>query len=295
MSGRVADFYSAVAPPAMRLVIACFQGAFSWLCRFWLALGASYFALAGQPSRYLFLVPFAQRHSTRFWCYIFWLLPRRFAMPPRLQGALLPYAASFLWYWFGDPAFGPPAIDCEPCHEVWPVRVLYFWLLPRRFAHGPSPSGHAASTTFSGTGIPPSAQLSTLRRALLPLPRCLDALRILFSCCSMALFLVTPAVWGYGLWPPSDRLRAAIGPFFVPAPAVNLWILIALARRGCPCRFRVATGRYAWLRRTALLPRLCRGCGLVCMEVCYTYLCSLFWQIFCLSTDWKALNWRDDG
>ena len=225
----------------------------------------------------------------------FWLLPRRFAMPPRLQGALLPYAASFLWYWFGDPAFGPPAIDCEPCHEVWPVRVLYFWLLPRRFAHGPSPSGHAASTTFSGTGIPPSAQLSTLRRALLPLPRCLDALRILFSCCSMALFLVTPAVWGYGLWPPSDRLRAAIGPFFVPAPAVNLWILIALARRGCPCRFRVATGRYAWLRRAALLPRLCRGCGLVCMEVCYTYLCSLFWQIFCLSTDWKALNWRDDG
>jgi len=160
----------------------------------------------------------------------FWLLPRRFAMPPRLQGALLPYAASFLWYWFGDPAFGPPAIDCEPCHEVWPVRVLYFWLLPRRFAHGPSPSGHAASTTFSGTGIPPSAQLSTLRRALLPLPRCLDALRILFSCCSMALFLVTPAVWGYGLWPPSDRLRAAIGPFFVPAPAVNSWILIALAR-----------------------------------------------------------------
>ena len=154
---------------------------------------------------------------------------------------------------------------------------------------------YAASATFSGTGIPSSAQLSTLWRALLPLPRCLDALRILFSCCSMALFLVTPAVWGYGLWPPSDRLRAAIGPFFVPAPAVNLWILIALARRGCPCRFRVATGRYAWLRRAALLPRLCRGCGLVCMEVCYTYLCSLFWQIFCLSTDWKALNWRDDG
>ena len=109
---------------------------------------------------------------------------------------------SFLWYWFGDTAFGPPAIDCGP------------------FSH-----------------------------------------------------------WA----------------LLAPAPAVNLWILIALARRGCPCRFRVATGRYAWLRRAALLPRLCRGCGLVCMEVCYTYLCSLFWQIFCLSTDWKALNWRDDG
>ena len=26
----------------------------------------------------------------------------------------------FLWYWFGDTAFGPPAIDCGPCHEVWP-------------------------------------------------------------------------------------------------------------------------------------------------------------------------------
>jgi len=26
----------------------------------------------------------------------------------------------FLWYWFGDTAFGPPAIDCGPCHEAWP-------------------------------------------------------------------------------------------------------------------------------------------------------------------------------
>ena len=116
------------------------------------------------------------------------------------EPVLVLYFWPFLWYWFGDPAFGPPAIDCEPCHEVWPVRVLYFWLLPRRFAHGPSPSGHAASTTFSGTGIPPSAQLSTLRRALLPLPRCLDALRILFSCCSMALFLVTPAMRPVMAW-----------------------------------------------------------------------------------------------
>ena len=97
-------FYSAVAqwpwflvPPAMRLVMACFQGAFFWLCRFWLAFCASDFALAGQPSRYLFLVPFAQRHSNRCWCYIFWALPRRFAMPPWLQGALLPYAALGLW------------------------------------------------------------------------------------------------------------------------------------------------------------------------------------------------------
>jgi hypothetical protein len=29
----------------------------------------------------------------RCWCYIFWLLSRRFAMPPRLPRALLPYAA----------------------------------------------------------------------------------------------------------------------------------------------------------------------------------------------------------
>ena len=54
--------------------------------------------------------------------------------------------------------------------------------------------------------------------------------------------------------------------FLVPAPAVNSWILIALARRGCLCGFRVSTGRYAWLRRGALLLRLCRGCGVVCME-----------------------------
>jgi hypothetical protein len=52
----------------------------------------------------------------------------------------------------------------------------------------------------------------------------------------------------------------------VPAPAVNSGIFIALARRGCLCGFRVSTGRYAWLRRGALLLRLCRGRGVVFME-----------------------------
>ena len=53
----------------------------------------------------------------------------------------------------------------------------------------------------------------------------------------------------------------------VPAPAVNSGIIfIALARRGCLCGFRVSTGRYAWLRWGALLLRLCRGRGFICME-----------------------------
>ena len=93
-------------------------------------------------------------------------------------------------------ALADSASRCRRCYHVFcalcitafeSVLVLYFWLLPRRFAHGPSPSGHAASTTFSGTGIPPWAQLSTLLLALSPMPRCLEALRILFGCCSMAL------------------------------------------------------------------------------------------------------------
>ena len=88
---------------------------------------------------------------------------------------------------------------------------------------------YAASTTFSGTGIPPSAQLSTLLLALSPLPRCLDALRILFSCCSMALFLVTPAMRPVMAW--------FQGAFFW---LCRLWLALAasdFALAGQPSRY----------------------------------------------------------
>mgnify|MGYP000859383483 CR=1 FL=1 len=39
---------------------------------------------------------------------------------PAFEPVLVLYFWPFLWYWFGDTAFGPPAIDCGPCHEVWP-------------------------------------------------------------------------------------------------------------------------------------------------------------------------------
>jgi len=96
--------------------------------------------------------------------------------------------------------FAASASRCRRCYHVFcalcttafePVLVLYFLAFATAFRSWPQPQWalllYAASATFSGTGIPPSAQLSTLLLALSPMPRCLDALRILFGCCSMAL------------------------------------------------------------------------------------------------------------
>ena len=136
----------------------------------------------------MYFVPFAQRNSNRCWCYI-------------------------------------------------------FWLLPRRFAHGPSPSGHAASTTFSGTGIPPWAQISTLLLALSPMPRCLEALRILFGCCSMALVPSTTCHAAcYGLL--SGCLFSGCAAFGLPfAPLTLLLPASPLAIYSvCPLHSGIRTG-----------------------------------------------------
>jgi len=218
---------------------------------------------------------------------------------------------SFLWYWFGDLAFGPPAIDCEPCHEVWPSGLscsgschqLVDLNCPSVRRGCPCGFRVSLSAMLSGILCPLHTGIRTGAGVIYIFFLALATAFRHAATASVGVastYRLCPFLWYWfgdtAFGPPAIDC----GPFshralLVPAPAVNLWILIALARRGCPCRFRVATGRYAWLRRAALLPRLCRGCGLVCMEVCYTYLCSLFWQIFCLSTDWKALNWRDDG
>ena len=54
-----------------------------------------------------------------------------------------------------------------------------------------------------------------------------------------------------------------VWPVLIPCPRLPFGILL--------------TGRYAWLRRGALLLRLCRGCGVVCMEPlsCYATVGSI--------------------
>ena len=117
--------------PAMRPVMAWFQGAFFWLCRLWLALGASDFALARQPSRYLFLVPFAQ-------------LIVGLAMKFGHRAFLVPAPAFNSWILIAlaraAAAFAVSASRCRRCYRVFcapctpafePVLVLYIYIFWR--------------------------------------------------------------------------------------------------------------------------------------------------------------------
>jgi hypothetical protein len=57
----------------------------------------------------------------RCWCHILALVPAFCHAATVSEGAAsICRLCPFLWYWFGDTAFGPPAIDCGPCHEAWP-------------------------------------------------------------------------------------------------------------------------------------------------------------------------------
>ena len=113
---------------------------------------------------------------------------------------------------------------------------------------------YAASTTFSGTGIPPSAQLSTLLLALSPMPRCLDALRILFGCCSMALVPSTTCHAAcYGLL--SGYLFSGCAAFGLPlAPLTLLLPASPLAIYSlCPLHSGIQTGA------SVIIFALCHG------------------------------------
>ena len=77
----------------MRLVMACFQGAFSGGATFGLPLAPlTYLLLPASPLAIYSLCPLHSGIRTGAGV-IFLALPRRFAMLLRLQGALLPYAA----------------------------------------------------------------------------------------------------------------------------------------------------------------------------------------------------------
>jgi hypothetical protein len=76
----------------MRLVMACFQGAFSGCATFGLPLAPLTLLLPASPLAIYSLCPLHSGIRTGAGV-IFLALPRRFAMLLRLQGALLPYAA----------------------------------------------------------------------------------------------------------------------------------------------------------------------------------------------------------
>jgi len=128
-------------------------------------------------------------------------------------------------------------LSCILCPLHTGIRTgvgVIFWLWSRRFAMPPRfprallPYAAFAPSSGKGLGIQPLA----------------------------------PQLWIAGL-----AMKPSHQALLVPAPAVNSGIIfIALARRGCLCGFRVSTGRYAWLRWGALLLRLCRGRGFICME-----------------------------
>ena len=65
--------------PAMRLVMAWFQGAFFWLCRIWLALGAIDFAIAATPPAMYSLSPLQCGFHTDGSVPV-WVLPRRLCL-----------------------------------------------------------------------------------------------------------------------------------------------------------------------------------------------------------------------
>jgi hypothetical protein len=105
----------------MRLVMACFQGAFSGCATFGLPLAPLTLLLPASPLAIYSLCPLHSGIRTGAGVIFFGFATAfRHAATASGGAASICGLCSFLWYWFGDPAFGPPAIDCEPCHEVWP-------------------------------------------------------------------------------------------------------------------------------------------------------------------------------
>ena len=95
----------------MRLVMACFQGAFSGCATFGLPLAPLTLLLPASPLAIYSLCPLHSGIRTGAGVIFFGLCH---GVSPCRHGFRGRCFHMRPW------AFGPPAIDCEPCHEVWP-------------------------------------------------------------------------------------------------------------------------------------------------------------------------------